>query len=98
MDYKGDHQPPGFLVWAGSSPGLEDLERQKAARKAGHTTDTAGKREVDEVIAVRRRTRGKVEEEVVVALAEVMETYPLPLSDQLANGGRSGLEWESEFV
>jgi len=87
-----------FSCLGGLLAGLEDLERQKAARKAGHTTDPDGKREVDEVVAVRRRTRGKVEEEVIVALAEVMEAYLLPLSDQLANGGRSGLEWELEFV
>ena len=78
--------------------GLEDLEKQKVARRAGHTTDPDGKREVDEVVTSRRRTRGKVEEEVIMALAEVMEEYSLPLSDQLANGSRSRLEWELEFV
>ena len=51
--------------------GPEDLERQKAGRKAGRVTDMDGKGEVDEVVAVRRCTRGNVEE-VIVALAEVM--------------------------
>lgn len=40
------------------------------------------------MVAVRRRAGGRVEEEVIVALAEVMEAYPLPPSDKLASGGR----------
>ena len=95
---QGGSSPVRFSCLGGLLIGLEDLERQKTARKAGHTIDPDGKREVDEVVAVRRRTRGNVEEEVIVALAEVMERYPLPLSDQLADGGRSRLEWELEFV
>jgi len=86
-----------FSCLGGLLVGLEDLEKQKAARKAGHVTNPDGKREVDKVVAVTRRTRGKVEEEVIVVLAEVMEAYPLPLSDQLTDG-RSRLDWESEFV
>jgi hypothetical protein len=50
------------------------------------------------VVAVRRRTRGKVEEEVIVALAEVMEAYPLPLNDRYANDGGQRSDWESEFA
>jgi len=87
-----------FACLGGLLAGLEDLERQKAARNAGHVIGTDGKREVNEVVAVRRRTRGKVEEEVIVALAEVMEAYPLPLSDHFANDGGQRLDWESEFV
>ena len=86
-----------FACLGGLLVGLEDLERQKAARRAGHAADTDGKGEVDEVVAVRRRTRGRVEEEVIVALAEVMEMYPLPLSDQSTNNGGSKSDWESEF-
>lgn len=87
-----------FACLGGLLVGLEDLERQKATRKAGSVADTDGKEEVEEGVAVRRRTRGKVEEEVIVALAEVMEAYPLPLNDQYGNdsGRRSG--WESEFA
>ena len=87
-----------FACLGGLLVGLEDLERQKAARKAGRVTDTDGKGEVDEVVAVRRRTRGKVEEEVIVALAEVMEAYPLPLNDRYANKGAKRSDWESEFA
>lgn len=87
-----------FACLGGLLVGLEDLERQKAARKAGHVTDTDEKGRVDEVVVVRRRTRRKVEEEVIVALAEVMETYPLPLNDRYANEGRQRLDWESEFA
>ena len=87
-----------FSCLGGLLIGLEDLERQKAARKAGYATDPDGKREADEVVAVRRRTRGKVEEEVIVALAEVMEAYPLPLSNQFTNDDKLRLEWELEFA
>ena len=87
-----------FVCLGGLLVGLEDLERQKAARKTGYVTDPDGKREVDEDVAVRSRTRAKVEEEVIVALAEVMEEYPQPLSDQLANGDRQKPDWESEFA
>jgi len=87
-----------FSCLGGLLAGLEDLERQRAARRAGHTTDPDGKGGVDEVVTARHHTRGKVEEEVIMALAEVMEDYPLPLSDQLTNGGTSRLEWELEFV
>ena len=87
-----------FSCLGGLLIGLEDLEREKAARKAGHTTDPEGKQDVDEVVTARRRTRRKVEEEVIMALAEVMEEYPLPLNDQPTNGSRPGLEWELEFV
>jgi len=92
--------PPAarFACLGGLLTGLEDLERQKAARKAGYVTDTDGKREVDEVVAVRRRTRGKVEEEVIVALAEVMEADPLPLSDRFVSDGGQRSDWESEFA
>ena len=86
-----------FSCLGGLLIGLEDLERAKAARKAGHTTDPDGKQDVDEVVTARRRTRGRVEEEVIMALAEVMEEYPLPPNDLLVNG-RLGLEWELEFV
>jgi hypothetical protein len=87
-----------FACLGGLLVGLEDLEKQKAAQKAGRMTDTDGKGEVDEVVAVRRRTRGKVEEEVIVALAEVMEAYPLPLNDRYANEGGQRSAWESEFA
>ena len=87
-----------FTCLGGLLLGLEDLDRRKAARKAGHVIDTDGTGEVDEVVAVRRRTRGKVEEEVIVALAEVMETYPLPLGDHFMNDGRQRSDWESEFT
>lgn len=86
-----------FACLGGLLVGLEDLERQKAARKAGRVTDTDGKEEVEDV-TVRRRTRGKVEEEVIVALAEVMEAYPLPLNDQYGNDGGQRSGWESEFA
>ena len=87
-----------FSCLGGLLIGLEDLERQKAARKAGYATDPDGKREVDEVFAVRRRTREKVEVEIIMALAEVMEAYPLPTSDRFANDVKPRLEWELEFV
>lgn len=87
-----------FACLGGLLAGLEDLDKQKAARKAGHVIDTDGKGEVDEVVAVGRRTRGKVEEEVIVALAEVMETYPLPLNDRFADDGQQRSDWESEFT
>ena len=87
-----------FACLGGLLVGLEDLERQKAAQKAGHVTDTDGKGEADGVISARRRTRGKVEEEVVVALAEVMEMYPLPLNDRYTNEGGQRSNWESEFA
>ena len=87
-----------FACLGGLLVGLEDLERQKAARKAGRVTDTDGKGEAEDDVAVRRRTRGKVEEEVIVALAEVMEAYPLPLNDQYANDGGQRSGWESEFA
>ena len=87
-----------FACLSGLLVGLEDLERQKAAQKAGHVIDPDGKRGTDETVAVRRRTRGKVEEEVIVTLAEVMEAYPLPSSDQLVNGGEQRSDWESEFA
>jgi hypothetical protein len=87
-----------FACLGGLLVGLEDLERQKAAREAGHVTDADGKDEVGEVVVVRRRTRGKVEEEAVIALAEAMEAYPLPLSDRFANEGEQRLDWESEFA
>ena len=54
--------------------GPEDLKGQKADQKAGRVINMDGKGEADEVVAVRRHTRGKVEE-VIVALAEVMEEY-----------------------
>ena len=63
-----------FFCFGGLLVGPEDLERQKAAWKAGRVTDTYGKGEADEVVAVRRRPRGQVEE-AIVALAEVMEEY-----------------------
>ena len=87
-----------FACLGGLLVGLEDLEKQKAAQKAGHVTDPDGKGGADEVVAVRRRTRGKVEEEVIVALAEVMEAYPLPSSDQFTNDGGKRSDWESEFT
>jgi hypothetical protein len=83
-----------FACLGGLLTGLEDLERQKASRKAGHMTDTDGGREI---VTVRRRTRGKVEEEVIVALAEVMEAYPLPLIDQSTNEDGPESDWGSEF-
>ena len=86
-----------FACLGGLLVGLEDLERQEAARKAGYVTNGDGKGEVDEVVVARRRTRGKVEEEVVIALAEVMEAYPLPLN-RFANEGGQGPDWESEFA
>ena len=87
-----------FACLGGLLAGLEDLERQNAARKAGHVTKPDGKGGVDEVVAVRRRTRGKVEEEVIMALAEVMEVYPLPSSGQFTNDGDRRSDWESEFA
>lgn len=87
-----------FVCLGGLLVGLEDLERQKAAQKVGHASHTGGEKEVDEVVAVRRHTRGKVEEEVVVAFAEIMEAYPLPLSNQSINNGGPRLDWESEFA
>lgn len=87
-----------FACLGGLLVGLEDLERQKAARKAGLETNTNEKGETDEVVAVRRYTRGRVEEEVVVALAEVMEAYPLPSSDQSTDHGGLKSDWESEFA
>jgi hypothetical protein len=87
-----------FACLGGLLIGLEDLERQWAARKAGHVTGTDGNGEADEVVAVRRRTRGKVEEEVIVALAEVMEAYPLPFSDQSMNNRGRRSDWELEFA
>ncbi|KAF9649000.1 hypothetical protein BDM02DRAFT_3095428 [Thelephora ganbajun] len=87
-----------FACLGGLLMGLEDLERQKAARKAGNMADTDEKREVDETVAVGRRTRGKVEEEVIVALAEVMETHPLPSSNKSANDSGPRSDWESEFT
>ena len=82
-----------FACLGGLLVGLEDLERQKTVRKA----EPNGSQALDETVSVGRHTRGRVEEEVIVALAEVMETYPLPLDDQLAKGGPR-LDWESEFV
>ena len=61
-------------------------------------TDVDGKKDAEEVVAVRRRTRGKVEEEVIVALAEVMEEYSLPLRGQSKNDGGPKSDWESEFA
>ena len=87
-----------FACLGGLLVGLEDLDKQKAARKAGHVIDTDGKGEVDEIVSVRRRARGKVEEEVIVALAEVMEVYPLPMSDRFTNFDRKRSDWESEFA
>lgn len=87
-----------FACLGGLLVGLEDLERQKAARKTGHATDADGKGEVDEVVPVRQKRRRQVEEEVIVALAEVMEAYPLPLSDQSTNNGGPKSDWESEFA
>jgi hypothetical protein len=87
-----------FTCLGGLLIGLDDLERQRAARKAGHVTGSDGKGEVDEVVAVRRRTRGKVEEEVIVALAEVMEAYPLPFPDQSMNTVGQRSDWELEFA
>ena len=87
-----------FACFGGLLIGLEELERQKTAREAGRTTDADGRGEVDEVVAVRRRARAQVEEEIIVALAEVMEAYPLPLSDQSTSNGRLGSDWESEFA
>jgi hypothetical protein len=86
-----------FACMGGLLVGIEYLTRQKAAREAVHATDPNGKVEVDEVVAVRRRTRGKVEEEVIVALAEVMEEYPLPLGDPFVNDDGPRSDWESEF-
>ena len=87
-----------FACLGGLLIGLEDLERRKAARKAGHLTGPDGKEQVDEVVAVRRRTRGRVEEEVVVAFAEVMEAYPLPLINQPVDAEGAKSDWESEFT
>jgi hypothetical protein len=87
-----------FACLGGLLVGLADLERQKAARKAGQATGTDGKGEVGEVVAVRRYTRGRVEEEVIVALAEVMEAYPLPSSDHSTNNGGPKSDWELEFA
>lgn len=87
-----------FACFGGLLIGLEELERQKTAREAGRTTDADRRGEVDEVVAVRRRARAQVEEEIIVALAEVMEAYPLPLSDQSTSNGRLGSDWESEFA
>ena len=87
-----------FACLGGLLVGLEDLERQKAARNAGHVTDADGKDEVDEVVVVRRRTRGKVEEEAVIALAEAMEAYPLQLNDRFTSEGGQRSDWESEFA
>lgn len=84
-----------FASLGGLLVGLEDLEKQKVARKAGHAADTDGK---GEVVAVRRQTRRQVEEEAIVALAEVMEAYPLPLSHQPTNNGGPKSDWESEFT
>ena len=87
-----------FACLGGLLVGLEDLEKQKAARNAGLVTNADGKGEVDEVVVVRRRTRGKVEEEAVITLAEVMEAYPLPINDRFANEGEQRSDWESDFV
>ena len=87
-----------FACLGGLVIGLEDLERQRAAREAGHTTDVDGKGEVDEVVVVRRRSRGQVEDETIVALAEVMGAYPLPSSIQPTDDGVSSSGWESEFA
>lgn len=87
-----------FACLGGLIIGLEDLERQRDAREAGHTTDVDGKGEVDEVVVVRRRSRGQVEDETIVALAEVMGAYPLPSSIQPTDDGVSSSGWESEFA
>ena len=87
-----------FACLGGLLVGLEDIERQRAVQKAGHVTGTDGKGELDQVVAVRRRTRGRVEEEVIVALAEVMEAYPLPFVDQSVNDGGPKSDWELEFA
>jgi hypothetical protein len=86
-----------FACMGGLLVGLEDLKKQKAAWEAGDATGPDRKGEVGEVVTVRRRTRGRVEEEVIIALAEVMEAYPLPLGDQFADEDGPGSDWESEF-
>ena len=95
---QGGQSVARFACLGGLLVGLEDLGRQMAARKAGRVTGPDGKGEFDEVVAVRRRTRGKVEEEVIIALAEVMEMYPsLAIGTSLEDGG-ARLDWESEFA